>query len=167
MALTTCYECKTEISDQATACPNCGAPQHSGNEDATSKSTAHEFVRVVVGFVVASFVLTYGLNWLSQGEPPNPVAMVTDLLRQMDFEVGDLDCESIHDEIIALSKEHAIQNSGVTMQALVNISTESQSPKEVTCIGRATWSNSTNSRVEYSKTYRDGEAWLEFQELLF
>lgn len=85
----------------------------------------------------------------------------------MDFEVGDLDCESIHDEIMTLSKEHAIQNSGVTMQALENISTEFQSPKEVTCIGRATWSNSTNSRVEYSKTYRDGQAWLEFQELLF
>ncbi|NVO56033.1 zinc ribbon domain-containing protein [Rhodobacteraceae bacterium B1Z28] len=167
MALTTCYECEAKISDQAAACPNCGAPQHAIEDNVSTKSTAHELVRVVAGFVVVSFILTYGLNWLSQGEPPNPVEMVTDLLRQMDFEVGDLDCESIHDEVMALSKEHAIQNSGVTMQALVNISTESQSPKEVTCIGRATWSNSTNSRVEYSKTYRDGQAWLEFQELLF
>lgn len=27
MALTTCGECKAEISDKAAACPKCGAPQ--------------------------------------------------------------------------------------------------------------------------------------------
>ena len=167
MALTTCYECEAEISDQAAVCPNCGAPQNSDDEIVTTKSTAHELVKVVVGFLAASFVLTYGLNWLSQGEPPNPVEMVTDLLRQMDFEAGNLDCDDIQDEIVALSKQQASQNNGIAMRDLVNISTESQSPKEVTCIGRATWTTGQNSRVEYSKSYRGGEAWLEFQELLF
>lgn len=167
MALTTCYECEAEISDRAASCPHCGAPLQFEDDHGPTSSSAFGFVKVVVGFVATSFVLTYGLNWLSQGEPPNPVEMVTNLLRQMDIEVGNLDCESIQDEIIALSKDQAAQNNGVAMRDLVNISTESQSSREVTCIGRATWTTNHNSRVEYSKSYNDGQAWLEFQELLF
>lgn len=53
MALTTCYECEGKISDQAEACPNCGAPQHTIENNVPKKSTAHELMRIVAGWFLA------------------------------------------------------------------------------------------------------------------
>lgn len=39
MALITCYECSTEISDQAAACPKCGAPQSKKMREAAYAKT--------------------------------------------------------------------------------------------------------------------------------
>ena len=39
MSLINCPECKNEISDQATACPNCGCPVNTSTNTTTTKNT--------------------------------------------------------------------------------------------------------------------------------
>ena len=172
MALIACSECGKEISDKAPSCPHCGVlrTDMATAEAPTPAPSGGAFsgvFKTILSFVVGSYVLTYGLNWLSTGTPPHPVRLVTDLLREVGVPVGNLDCDSIHPEVISVSVDSAAKNDGIAIRDIVNISTESQSPTEVSCIGRATWSTGQNSKITYSKTLRGGAYWIEFQEQLF
>ncbi len=172
MALIACSECGKEISDKAPSCPHCGVlrTDMGAAEAPTPAPSGGAFsgvFKTILSFVVGSYVLTYGLNWLSTGTPPHPVRRVTDLLREVGVPVGNLDGDSIHPAVVAVSVDSAAKNDGIAIRDIVNISTESQSPTEVSCIGRATWSTGQNSKITYSKTLRGGAYWIEFQEQLF
>lgn len=167
MALFYCSECDKEISDKAPSCPNCGAVYFDTASENDGSGFFSGIFKMILSVAVGSYLLTYGLNWLAQGEPPHPIHMVTDLLRQAGVPVGNLDCESIHRDVISLSVSGAAQNNGIAIRDLVHISTSSQSPNAVSCIGRATWSTGHNSRVSYSKTLRGGQYWIEFRPLPF
>ena len=167
MALANCSECGKEISDKAPSCPSCGAVYHESAQEREGSGFFVGLFKMILSIAVGSYIATYGLNWLAQGKPPHPVHMVTDLLRQAGFPVGDLDCESIHGEVISISVSGAAQNDGIAIRDIVNILTSSQSPTAVSCVGRATWSTGQNSRISYSKTLRDDQYWIEFRELMF
>lgn len=167
MALINCSECGKEISDKAPTCPNCGAVYFETASESGGSGFFSGLFKTIISIAVGSYILTYGLNWLAQGEPPHPINMVTDLLRQAGVPVGNMDCESIHRDVISVSVSGAAQNNGIAIRDIVHISTSSQSPSAVSCIGRATWSTGHNSRITYSKTLRDGQYWIEFRELPF
>lgn len=135
--------------------------------EAKDSWTLSVVLKEIASFAVMSYILTYGLNWLIQGAPPHPIHMVTDLLRQAGISVGNMDCESIHQDVISASVSGAAQNNGIVIRDIVYISTTSQSPNAVSCIGRATWSTGQSSRISYSKAFRGGEYLIEFEELLF
>ncbi|TGQ89964.1 zinc ribbon domain-containing protein [Mesorhizobium sp. M8A.F.Ca.ET.208.01.1.1] len=167
MALVICSECGKEISNKAPSCPNCGAVHHKADPQTGGPGFFVGLFKAVVSIAVGSYILTYGLNWLAHGKPPHPVYMVVDLLRQAGVPVGNLDCQSIHDDVISVSVNSAAQNDGIAIKDIVYMSTSSQSPTTVSCIGRATWSTGRNSRISYSKTFRDGQYWVQFEELPF
>lgn len=168
-----CPYCAEVIKVEAVKCKHCGsnlALRTSGEtppqipDRADSRSSVGS-LKLVIGLLITSYVLTYGLNWLAQGEPPHPIRMVTDLLRQVGMPLGNMDCQSVHAEVISVSVAFAARNDGVAIRDLVHISTEAQSPTEVSCVGRATWSTGRNSRIRYSKQFRDGQYWVEFVEI--
>lgn len=165
MALIACIECGKEISSKAPSCPHCGAVYEAPLPGRGGSKSSVGFLKLVIGLLITSYVLTYGLNWLAQGKPPHPIRMVTDLLRQVGMPLGNMDCQSVHAEVISVSVAFAARNDGVAIRDIVHISTEAQSPTEVSCVGRATWSTGRNSRIRYSKQFRNGQYWVEFVEI--
>ena len=59
MALTTCTECQTEISDKAPACPKCGAP----------RPKKHTLLKALMIAATAAFVLFLVVGTLAGNSP--------------------------------------------------------------------------------------------------
>lgn len=68
MALITCTECKTEISDKAASCPKCGAP----------RPKSHTLIKALMIGATAAFVLFLIVATLAGNSPE---AMARDKLR--------------------------------------------------------------------------------------
>lgn len=62
MAIIQCYECKKEISDKATSCPNCGAPikvdSISGSNNEDGGSGLSRSGAALIGFCIGFFYYT-------------------------------------------------------------------------------------------------------------
>jgi hypothetical protein len=57
MALITCPECKNLISDQASSCPQCGAPVDIQTKNEQNKSKKNGCINAIAIFALISFVL--------------------------------------------------------------------------------------------------------------
>lgn len=167
MALMNCSECGREISDTAPSCPHCGAVYYEDNPRNRGSGFIAGLFKTIISFAIGSYILTFGLNWLAQGKPPHPIGMVTDLLRQVGVPVGNLDCQSIYDDVKTVSVASAAQNDGVFIRDMAYISTSAQSPTEVSCVGRATLSTGKSTRITYSKSLRNGQYWVEYKTVGF
>jgi hypothetical protein len=59
MALTTCPDCKAEVSDQATACVKCGRPITTPEREAKKEASQQ-----AVGQLITVLIVLVGLWWL-------------------------------------------------------------------------------------------------------
>ena len=67
MALLNCSECNKEFSNQAAACPNCGAPSKQ------PKKTSTMAWLVLVAIVVGVFLFSQSRNYQERSLPPLPI----------------------------------------------------------------------------------------------
>ena len=58
MSIVNCQECKKEISDLVTSCPNCGAPQKHSSINSANKVKMSRGTLASLGFILG-FILLY------------------------------------------------------------------------------------------------------------
>lgn len=109
MALIQCYECKKEISDQAPACPNCGAPIAKNGKQSTpspTKAKTHPFTWFVLVVIVALVVTcTQSQGFKEEHLPPLPVTV------------------GVRDAVLATGKVLQVKNTSAnTLMVVVTLS---------------------------------------------
>lgn len=78
MALIKCPECGREVSDKATACPNCGYALNKNNGDIAPKSNKKWIVAVVVAVLAIAVCIGVWLMFANADKPVSETAAVTE-----------------------------------------------------------------------------------------
>lgn len=76
MALLPCYECKTEISTAAVACPKCGAPNKMRVQPSNAKEPAK--TRPIFKILAAALVALFFFALFSDKDAPTPAAALSE-----------------------------------------------------------------------------------------
>jgi hypothetical protein len=124
MALIDCRECGAAVSDQATACPHCGAP--TGAKPMKKTLSSQEIMQGVVGLIALGAILYFyggtirdlALSWLGATTPAPAFSALPTSTDDFATIVGNTGCQSrFSDDKKAdlfgnLYKDHAMTFSG-------------------------------------------------------